>query len=245
MLTTSAAIGDPNLLGGAFAGPSWEVWRAVLRAAEGLPLSPDQLARFNAVAERAPPGKRVKEVWIIAGRRAGKDSAASAIATTAACIDYRKFLRPGERAVVMCLAVDREQAQIVLRYIQAYFREIPLLQPLAVRETPDGLELNNGVDIVVATNSFLATRGRTLACVILDEVAYWRSEESANPDLEVYNAILPGLVTLPGALLCGISSPYRRSGLTVGGNSMEKTTPIPWSSKAPAAPLIRCCRKRL
>jgi hypothetical protein len=213
LLTTSAAITDANLLGAAFAGPSWSTWRAVLRAAEGLPLDADAVEVFAKVAERAPPTRRTKELWIIAGRRAGKDSIASALATTAACADYRKYLRPGERAVVMCLAVDRDQARIVLRYIQAYFREIPLLQPLAVRETPDGLELNNGVDIIVATNSFRATRGRTLACVVLDEVAYWRSEESANPDLEVYNAILPGLVTLPGATLVGISSPYRRSGL--------------------------------
>jgi hypothetical protein len=213
MLTTSAAIGDPNLLGSAFSGPSWATWRAVLRAAEGLRLAEDQLACFANVAERDPPTQRVRELWVIAGRRAGKDSIASAIATTAALGDYRKYLRPGERAVVMCLAVDREQARIVLKYIQAYFREIALLKPMVVRETPDGLELTNGVDVIVATNSFRATRGRTLACVILDEVAYWRSEESANPDIETYNAILPGLVTLPGAMLIGISSPYRRSGL--------------------------------
>jgi hypothetical protein len=49
---------------------------------------------------------------------------------------------------------------------------------------------------------------RTLAgfCVIFDECAYWRDETSATPDIEVYNAILPGLTTLPGAMLIGISS---------------------------------------
>ncbi len=87
------------------------------------------------------------------------------------------------------------------------------MRKLIERERDDGLELRNAVDIVVATNSYRAVRGRTIACVIFDEVAYWRSEESANPDVETYNAILPGLVTLPGAMLVGISTPYRRSGL--------------------------------
>ena len=73
MLTTSAAIDRRNLLGGAFAGGSWATWRAVLLAAEGLRLDDDQLARFTAVADRSPPTRRIKELWVIAGRRAGKD----------------------------------------------------------------------------------------------------------------------------------------------------------------------------
>jgi hypothetical protein len=56
-------------------------------------------------------------------------------------------------------------------------------------------------------------RGRTIAVVIFDECAFWKDESSASPDFETYNAVLPGLVTLPGAMLVGISSPYRRSGL--------------------------------
>ena len=113
----------------------------------------------------------------------------------------------------MCLACDRDQAKIVKRYISGYFQTIPLLRPLVARETDDGLELTNRVEIVVATNSFRAVRGRTIVCAIFDEVAFWRSEDSATPDFETYNAITPGLATLPGAMLVGISSPYRRSGL--------------------------------
>ena len=52
-----------------------------------------------------------------------------------------------------------------------------------------------------------------MACVIFDEVAFWRDETSTNPDIETYNAILPGLTTLPGAMLIGISSPHRKAGL--------------------------------
>ena len=47
---------------------------------------------------------------------------------------------------------------------------------------------------------------------MLDEVAFWRSEDSAAPDHEVYTALLPSLATTNG-LLVGISTPYRKLGL--------------------------------
>jgi hypothetical protein len=213
MITASAAIADDALLGRGFCGASWSTWRAVLRAAEGLPLDDDQHRAFARVAEREPPARRVREVWCIAGRRSRKDSVASAIAAAAAMNDYRAHLRAGERATVLCLACDRSQARIVTRYIAGYFREIQLLSPLVERETEDGLELSNGVEIVVATNSYRSVRGRTIICAIFDEVAFWKDEDSTTPDIETYNAVLPGLVTLPGAMQVGISTPYRRSGL--------------------------------
>jgi hypothetical protein len=209
----SVVLDDPLLLGPYFAGDSWATWRAILRAAEGLPLDDAQLTRFRDVAERDPPAKRVRELWVIGGRRSGKDSIASAIATVAALGNYRDRLRPGERATVMCLAVDRTQAKIVHRYIAGYFHKNALLRPLLVRESDDSIELSNDVEIVVATNSYRAIRGRTIVCVILDETAFWWSEDSARPDFETYAALVPALVTLPGSMLIGISTPYRRSGL--------------------------------
>jgi hypothetical protein len=50
-------------------------------------------------------------------------------------------------------------------------------------------------------------------CAIFDEVSFWRSETSVAPDVETYHAVTPGLATLPGSLLIGISSPYKKSGL--------------------------------
>ena len=41
----------------------------------------------------------------------------------------------------------------------------------------------------------------------------WRSDDSANPDREIINALRPSMATVPGALLVGISSPYARRGL--------------------------------
>jgi len=50
-----------------------------------------------------------------------------------------------------------------------------------------------------------------LACVF-DEVAIWRDEVSATPDVEVYTAVLPSLART-GGMLIGISTPYRKTGL--------------------------------
>lgn len=212
-LTLIDAMADPQLFAPWFAGPSWDAWRAVTKGAFALPMSDEDRATFRGLAERAPPARPVREAWIIAGRRAGKDSIASVIAAhSAALFSGQRFLRPGERALVMCLACDRDQARIVKAYIRAFF-DIPMLGAMVTRETANGFELDNGVDIAVATNSFRSVRGRPILCAILDEIAFWRDENSATPDEETFKAIQPALATLPGSMIIGISSPYRRTGL--------------------------------
>ena len=57
-------------------GESWRGWRTVLKAAYGMPLDDDELPFFRKVAQRDPPGRRVRELWLIVGRRGGKDSVA-------------------------------------------------------------------------------------------------------------------------------------------------------------------------
>jgi hypothetical protein len=189
-------------------------WRAILKAAFALPMTRAECEFFSSVAEREPPSRPVRELWVIAGRRSGKDSIASLIAAyTASLFDGHDRLRPGERPLVLCLACDREQSQIVLGYVRSYFADVPMLAKLVRRETANGLELTTGVDIAVGTSDYRAVRGRTLLCTIFDELAFWRQDGSASPDREVYRAIRPGMATLPGSMLIGITSAYRRSGL--------------------------------
>jgi hypothetical protein len=194
---------------------SWSGWKSVLRAMDGLPLTGAEVEFFKSIAGgREPPSKRVSEFVAACARRTGKDSVASAVAAYAAVtFDQQDKLRPGERAQVLCLACDRDQAKIVLNYIRSYFQDIPALAAMVERETKDGFALNNGVDIVVATNSFRAVRGKPILLAILDEAAYMSSETSANPDTELYAALRPGMLTIPGSRIIIISSPYRRSGL--------------------------------
>jgi hypothetical protein len=197
-----------------FPGSTWDGWRTVLKGIYALPMTDDEALFFRAISGRDPPKHRAKEVWIVVGRRGGKDSVASVIAAHAAALFQDDGnLRPGERAIVMCLAVDRSQAGIVLGYTKSYFADIPLLAGMVQRETDTGFELTNSADVLVMTNNFRAVRGRPVLCAIFDEVAFWRDESSANPDEETFKAIKPGLATLPGSIVIGISSPYRKNGL--------------------------------
>jgi hypothetical protein len=209
-------LNDPNFLGRDFAAASWDAWKVVLAAALGEQLSAEQRQQFCDIAGRDPPAHRVKELWLAVGRRGGKDSAISALATYLAIFgDYGPHLRRGERAQIVCLAVDKAQAGIVFGYIRSYFEEIPLLRSRLFKAEDGTVELNNGIDIVVATSNFRSIRGRTIACVIFDECAFWFDERYANPDREVYRAVIPALITLraAGSMLVAISTVYRRAGL--------------------------------
>jgi hypothetical protein len=208
------AFDDPDLFGKFFTGESWDGWRAVLKAIYALPMTEAETAFFKSVAgDRDAPTEAVREFWAVVGRRGGKDSVASAIAAyTAATFTGQDKLRPGEKAVVVCLAVDREQAKVLLNYIRSYFTDVDLLKGMLTRETAIGFELNNSVDIVILTGNFRSVRGRAILLAILDEVAYLRDENSAAPDQELYKALVPGTATLGGTII-GISSPYRKAGL--------------------------------
>jgi hypothetical protein len=206
-------MGDAELFEPWFAGSSWSVWRVALKGAYALPMTKAERNVFRTISGREPPKEPVRELWCCCGRRAGKDSIASLMAAhTASFFDPCAKLRRGERASVLCLAVDREQAGIVLGYIKSYFAEIPYLKQMVVNETTSGLELSNSVDIVVATNDYRSVRGRAVALAIFDEVAYWRDDRSTAPDTETYNAIVPGTVTVSGMII-GISTPHKKSGL--------------------------------
>ena len=208
------AMTHPGMFGRWFAGPSWSNWLTVLKATAALPMTDAEKVFFRTVAERDPPRHPVRESWFQIGRRGGKDSAASGVtAHGAAMFDQQHRLRPGERALCLCLASDRDQARIIHSYVRSFFDEIPALKAMVRRETATTLELNNGIDLVIGTNNFRAVRGRPIWRVVLDECAFYRSEESASPDIELYRALMPGLATRPGSMLIGISSPYRKAGL--------------------------------
>ena len=127
--------------------------------------------------------------------------------------DPKGKLRPGEKAVVMLLAVDRQQASIAYSYIRAYFEQIPTLAALVKSIDGESIELRNGVVIEVHTNSYRSVRGRTIVCSIFDEAAFWRSEDSATPDVETAGAVQPGLARVAGSMLVVISTTHKRAGL--------------------------------
>lgn len=208
------AMENPRLFERWYSGASWAGWKSILRAAYNLPMSDQDREFLRTVADREPPKQRVKELWIAARRRSGKDSVASLVAAfDAATFNQGHLLRPGERALILCLATDRSQATICLNYCRALFTTTPLLRSMITRETANGFELSNGCDVEIGTSSYRAVRGRVIVLVVLDEIAFFQSENSASPDLEIYRALLPGLATLPGSMLIAISSPYKKGGI--------------------------------
>jgi hypothetical protein len=209
------AMQDPHLFGPWFTPEApWRPWRAFLAALFGLRMSPEETAIFRACTGRQMlPMAPAREGWVIVGRRGGKSLTAAFVSVWLACFrDYRPFLAPGERAVLLVVAADRAQARLVFSYISAFLDEIPLLRPLVARRTSEVIDLTNRVTIEVGTASFRTIRGRTLIGAVADELAFWRSDDSANPDSEIITAIRPGMATIPGALLLAISSPYSRRG---------------------------------
>jgi hypothetical protein len=209
------ALSDPNLLGATLAGDSWQAWRVLLIAAMGEPLDEAERALFTELTggRQQEPDKRVEEFVGVIGRRGGKSRAIATLATyIAALCEHSDSLVPGEVGVVLIIAPDQRQALIVLEYINAAFAAVPMLSALVASRTVDTLSLTTGISIEVRSASFRRLRGPSYLAVIADEAAFWYSEETANADTEILNAVRPGLATTNG-LLTIISSPYARRGV--------------------------------
>jgi len=207
---------DANLFGPAFGNQvTWRAWRVFLRAVFGLPMSVEDTAIFERHTGRTrPPTAPAKEAWAICGRRGGKSRIAATEAVYLACFrDYRSILAPGERGTLPIIAADRRQARNVFRYVNGLLNGCPMLAGLVASRTAESVELTNGVTIEVHTASFRSIRGYTVIGAVCDEIAYWRSDDSANPDREILAALRPAMATVPGALLVAISSPYARRGV--------------------------------
>jgi len=204
---------DPDLFGGQFDGPSWAAWSTLLAGFYGLALTKRELDTFSSLTGLSePPGQPLDELWLAVGRRGGKSQCAALLAVyESAFRDYSDRLAPGEVATIMVLACDRKQARTVMRYIAGLLHSNPMLERMIHREQGESIELINRTVIEVSTASFRSVRGYTVACVIADEIAFWRSDESTNPDWEIINALRPAMATLGGKLIA-LSSPYAKRG---------------------------------
>lgn len=195
-------------------GPTWDAWRTFWRAVFGLPMSEADRERFGLhTGRQAPPAASVREAWLIVGRRGGKSrSAALAALYQGIRRDWTTLLAPGERAVCPVIAADRHQARATLSYLKGLLA-LPAFERYRARMLKDHVELTTGAEIRVSTASYRTTRGYTLIGVVAEEVAFWLNDETgANPDSEVLGALRPGMATVPGALLLGLSSPYAAKG---------------------------------
>lgn len=207
------ALDDRALFAPHFRGDTWTAWRAFLASLFALPMDDAQLGLYRHHTGRTePPAVPFKEAGLICGRRGGKSRVLALVAVyLATFIDYAGRLAPGEVATIAVIAADRRQARGIFRFVSGLLRHVELLAGLIEAETADSLTLTNGVVIEIHTASFRVTRGYSLAAALCDEVAFWRSDDSANPDQEILAALRPGLTNLAGLLLIA-SSPYAKRG---------------------------------
>jgi hypothetical protein len=195
-----------------FMQPSWSAWRAFLCAVFGLAPENEEAASLirRCTGRSAAIVAAAREIWLIAGRRAGKSFIVALLAIYLSLFrEYR--LSPGEVGTLIILAADKKQARVIKRYVAGLLRSAPLLKDEIVCETAESIELRNGLVIEIFAASFRSTRGYTAIGVIAEELAFWRNEDSANPDTEIIAALKPSLATT-GGLLIALSSPYARRG---------------------------------
>lgn len=192
---------------------TWVGWLAWLKAIFALPMDEQELAIYRQCTGRSePPAKQPSEIYTIVGRRGGKSFISSLTACFIGCFsNFKQYLTAGERAAILILARDRDQAKIVFNYVSGILHAVPPLEAMIAVERADEIELNNDVIIMVKTSDFRAIRGLTVAAAILDEVAFWDSE-GVSPDREVLTALRPATSTIPNAKLIAISTPYSQAG---------------------------------
>jgi hypothetical protein len=213
LVSMREALESRAYFGGLLGGDTWRAWRVLLIAIAGEELTASERAIFRTLTDRErEPAEPVEEFWGVIGRRGGKTRAMAVLgAFVAACVDHRHVLAPGERGVLPILAVSTAQATTAFNFLSGVFATAPDLKGLVEWQTADTLTLASGVDIEVRPASYRTIRGVTSVAAICDEIAYWRSDDSANPDREILNALRPGLATTGGPLVA-ISSPYAKRG---------------------------------
>ena len=201
-----------NLLSGVFAGETWSTWRAILKAAFALELSAAERVVVAELTKRDTlPTTPVRELWFLVGRRAGKSIIAALLAVWATCCRSYQ-LAPGEVGVFMVVAADRKQARVVKQYVSGLLHAHPALEALIERETTEAIWLNNGLVVEVHTCSYKSLRGYTCIGAAVDEVAFWASDDSANPDREVLIALRAAMASVPDAMLVALTTTYARRG---------------------------------
>jgi hypothetical protein len=210
MMNIVETLESPKFFGPAFPHQeTWRSWKVMLKAMYGIEMSIEELKIFQgATARQTPNPNGYFENFGIIGRRGGKSRIASLCAVWEAVFGgWSEKLSKGELGWEMILATDKNQGKIILNYVKALLELVP---GVVSRLTEETVYLKNNIAITVKPATFRASRGYSTVFICLDELAYFRDENSANPAVEIIVSLLPGL--MQGGKLLGISTPYGRMG---------------------------------
>jgi hypothetical protein len=132
---------------------TWASWLTWLKAIYALPMDESELAIYQQCTGRTqPPATQPSEIFTICGRRGGKSFISSLTAVFIACFSsFKSYLNAGERAAILVLARDRDQAGVVFDYVSGIIHAVAPLEATIEVERADEIELDNNVTILVKT----------------------------------------------------------------------------------------------
>lgn len=210
--TITEFVREPDFLGLSLS----EAQESLLRAVYGLPMSETQLDLFRLCTGRERyGGQGFGEVTVIAGARAGKDSriAAPVVCYEALFGAHEKALSKGERAVIPLVAQDQRATKVAFGYVRDYFTRSSLLSSMVEEVLSLEIQLRNGVSVACFPCTQRSLRGWSIPAGVMDEIAFFRLEGSADSDAEIQASIRRGMVSFPSTRLIKISTPYMKSGV--------------------------------
>ena len=204
-------------------GADWTAWRAFLCALYGLPMTDQEYAIYQRCTGRTDrPTEPSDEAWLPVGRRGRKSAVVAVVVLFNAAYrrDYKPYIAPGETPTVPILAKDKYEAKQIRSYLVAMLSDPRLSYLLDGEPTTEEIKLKvpgptgeYGVSIIIRAATITAGRSRAVLTAVLDEVAFFRSDESANPDKDILRGLQPGMANIPQAMTLGLSSPYAKKGL--------------------------------
>ena len=154
-------------------------------------------------------------VWAL-GRRSGKTLMA-AIACLYICFvleeKYRRKVRKAEKWYVCTVANGIDQARIALNTIRGLIMDSPFAQEV-VRETSDTLEISNNCVFRAISSSARASRGRAVAAIVMDELAFSQEGDANSGAKAIYDALSPSIAQFGAhGRILELSSPWLTDGL--------------------------------
>lgn len=172
---------------------------------------------FGAVFE-VPHGFTRWLTWVIGGR-SGKSYLGAMATYWRGLVSDLSRLAPGEEATGLIVCPTLKLAQHTLRFISgaielpqcsAALKMVKNSAEAVTIERPDGKRV--AFEALPATIGGGAVRARTLCSAMLDECAFFRDQDFAVNDRDIYDAVAPR-VTIPGGFTLASSTPWAEAGL--------------------------------
>lgn len=172
---------------------------------------------FGPSVETIPPAARAV-LAIVGGARWGKTYLPGALYSLwRALFADLSTLAPGELAVALAVARDMRLGRILLRFAVGAAQSHPHLRGCIRRVHADAVELVRpdkqpvSIEVLPASAGGAALRGRSLVSAVLDEAAFFRDENYAVNDADIFKAVAPRV--LPGGLVVVQGTPWAEAGL--------------------------------